>query len=230
MLCRLLTISTRLSSALLSLALTCLPAASRAADAAPGHPIKVACVGDSITQGVGTLHPDQESYPAQLQALQGSGWEVHNFGVGGRTLLRKADPLDFGRALKFAPEVVVIALGTNDSKTAIWAAHKEEFVADYVAAIKAFEALPGHPQVWACLPPPAFPGNWTITEEVIRDAVIPAIKKAAETAGIQVIDLQTPLLGSASLFPDKVHPNAEGAKKIAGLVAAQIGKGKATKP
>ena len=187
-------------------------------------PQKVACVGDSITQGVGTQDPATGSYPAQLQALMGSQWQVHNFGVGGRTLLRKADPLDHRPALEYLPNVVVIALGTNDSKTGVWSKHETEFVPDYVAMIQAFQALPSHPKVWACLPPPTFPGNWGITEDAIRDAVIPAIKKAAQETGIEVIDLHSPLLSSKALFPDAVHPNEEGAKRIAELIAKAISK------
>lgn len=64
--------------------------------------------------------------------------------------------------------MVILALGANDFKAAIWSALQSEFTADYVAAIRAFLALPSHPQVWACLPPPAFPGNWGIAGAVIR--------------------------------------------------------------
>ena len=169
--------------------------------AAAGHPLRLACVGDSITQGVGTLKPEEGSYPAQLQKLLGTGWAVQNFGVGGRTMLRKADPFDFGQ---------------------IWAAHQGEFVNDYVAAIKAFQALPSHPKVWVCLPPPAFPGNWSITDDVIREGIIPAVKKAAEATGVKWIDLHAPLAESGGMFPDKVHPTDAGAKRIAELVAKEI--------
>lgn len=210
---------------LLGCVLLSVPVASQAVDPATlGHPVRVACVGDSITQGVGTLKPAEGSYPAQLQTLLGAKWEVHNFGVGGRTMLRKADPFDFNSALQFAPDVVIIALGTNDSKTAIWGAHRGEFIDDYVAAVKAFQALPSHPQVYACLPPPAFPGNWSITEDVIRDGVIPSIQKAAQLTGIPVIDLHTQLLGSGGMFPDTVHPNEAGAKRLAELVSAGVMK------
>ena len=85
--------------------------------------IRVACVGDSITMGVGTTNPALQSYPAQLQELLGPSWAVTNFGVGGRTMLRKVDPFSFGRALKSNPDLVVIMLGVNDSKTNSWAIH-----------------------------------------------------------------------------------------------------------
>jgi len=137
-------------------------------------------------------------------------------------MLRSTDPLDFRPAQAADPDVVVILLGTNDSKLPGWTQHQGEFVHDYVAAVKAFQALPSHPRVWAGLPVPAFPGNWGITEEVVRDGVIPAIAKAAQEAGIPTIDLHTPLLGAKARFPDLVHPDVAGAKRIAELVAAAI--------
>jgi len=217
--------SIKLALTLLSLACLSVPEKCKAIDPSSfSHPIRVACVGDSITQGVGTQNPNEGSYPAQLQALLGKNWDVRNFGVGGRTLLRKADAYDYSGALACNPDAVVIALGTNDSKTEIWRAHQGEFVDDYVAMIKAFQALPSHPRVWVCLPPPAFPGNWGITEDALRDGVIPNIKKAAQLTGLPVIDLHTPLLGSKSLFPDAVHPNEAGAKRIAECVAAALAK------
>ena len=191
--------------------------ASQAAD-----PVRVACVGDSITQGIGIQNPQKDGYPAKLQEILGASWTVRNFGVGGRTMLRKADPFDHRPALASSPDIVIIALGTNDSKTGIWAGRKSEFVADYVAMIKEFQALPSHPKVWACLPVPAFPGNWGITENAIRNEVIPAIQEAAKITSVSVIDLHTPLLGNKPWFPDTVHPNEAGAKRIAELVGTAL--------
>ena len=201
----------------LVVALLLMPVDARATD-----PVRLACVGDSITQGVGTADPVKDSYPAQLQKLLGPAWKVQNFGVGGRTMLRKADPFDHRPALESGPAVVIIALGTNDSKSSKSGTFGSDFMADFVAMIKAFQALSSHPRVWACLPPPAFPGNWGITEDAIREAVIPAIKQAAQATGIGLIDLHTPLLESKALFPDRVHPNEEGAKRIAEIVAKTV--------
>lgn len=82
-------------------------------------PIRLACVGDSITQGDGLAADD--SYPSQLQALLGEEWKVGNFGVSGRTLLKKGDhpywtESAYQKALEFEPDVVIIMLGTNDTK------------------------------------------------------------------------------------------------------------------
>ena len=191
-------------------------------DAATPRRIRVACVGDSITMGVGTATPATQSFPAQAQAMLGDGWELINFGVGGRTLLRKADPLAFGRALRSEPDVVLIMLGVNDSKTNSWAIHKSDFVSDYIAAIREFQALPSRPVVMACLPTPAFPGNWGISGAVIADEIVPGIREAVKATGAVLVDTHTPLLDAKVLFPDKVHPNAEGARRIAGVVAAAL--------
>src|SRR4051812_7771397 len=91
------------------------------ADEKPDGKIKVACVGDSITFGAGIKDRDKNSYPAQLQGLLGSGYEVKNFGVSGATLLKEGDKpywkeKAFEAAKKFEPNIVIIKLGTNDSK------------------------------------------------------------------------------------------------------------------
>lgn len=201
--------------------------AASAVAAAFAAPEKIACVGDSITQGIGTTQAADksfpDSYPSQLQKLLGGKAEVLNFGVGGRTLLRKADPLAFGRALGSSPDKVVVMLGTNDSKPYAWGKHKEDFVPDYVAAVKSFQSLPTKPAVYVVLPPPVFKGGqWGITEKVIYDEVIPAIREVAERTGAKVIDAHTPFAADAALFPDRVHPNPDGAKKLAEIVAAGL--------
>src|SRR5579871_239964 len=97
------------------------------------RPVKLACVGDSITAGVGAS--PGKSYPDQLQALLGPKWQVKNFGVSGRTLLRQGDyPWWKESAYKdshdFQPDAVVIMLGTNDTKPQNWV-HLDQFDQDY---------------------------------------------------------------------------------------------------
>lgn len=52
-------------------------------------PVRVACIGDSITEGAGA--DKGKSWPEQLQGLLGASWKVGNFGLGGRTLLKQGD-------------------------------------------------------------------------------------------------------------------------------------------
>lgn len=83
--------------------------------------IRIACVGDSITYGAGIEERAKNSYPAQLQNLLGDRYQVENFGVSGRTLLKQGDKPywdepAYQNALKLKPDMVIIKLGTNDVK------------------------------------------------------------------------------------------------------------------
>lgn len=108
--------------------------------------IRVACVGDSITAGVGA---EGKAYPAQLGKMLGRKWEVRNFGISGCTLLNQGDnPYQkqgaFKAALADKPDVVIIMLGTNDTKPQNWK-HKDQFAADYKGLIGQFAKLPSKP-------------------------------------------------------------------------------------
>ena len=130
-------------------------------NAADTAKIKVACIGDSITFGAGIKDRDHNSYPAQLGKLLGEGWEVRNFGVNGHTLLKKGDhPYvnsgQYKAALAFQPDVVIIKLGTNDSKPNNWR-QKNAFIGDYLRMIDSFRKLESQPVVWLCKAVPVFP-------------------------------------------------------------------------
>jgi lysophospholipase L1-like esterase len=186
----------------------------------------VACVGDSITYGSGISNRNYNSFPAQLgRMLQkfDNQWQVQNFGVSGATLLRNADKpyvrqSAYNQALAAEPDAVIIKLGTNDSKPNNWI-HKDDFVSDYSSLIDAFAELPSKPKIWICYPVPAFNDNFGISNAVIKDEIIPLVSRIADLKGVEIIDLYTALSDASALFPDGIHPNAEGAKLIAEAIA-----------
>lgn len=189
-----------------------------------GSRIKVACVGDSITQGVGA--PADQSYPAQLGRKLGDRYEVRNFGNSGSTMLTSGDkPYNkqpqYQAMLEFKADVYVIKLGTNDTKPHNWA-KKEEFKSSAFAMIDAIRSANGIARIYVCLPVPAFPANFGITDEVIRNGVIPQLKEVALEKKTEVIDLYSTLTGQSALVPDKVHPNAEGYNRISDAVQHAI--------
>lgn len=188
-------------------------------------PIKVAFVGNSITQGPGRDNPN--SYPLQVGALLGDAYEVKNFGVSGRTLLRKGDypywnEPQFQQAKDFQPDVLLIKLGTNDSKPQNWA-HKEEFVKDYLDMIAEFRAhMPKDGKVYVIFPVPVTRVNFGINPEVMNNEQRLMLFEIVQKSGAEVIDLYTPLMDKPELLPDGVHPNTEGLTIMAQVIARRI--------
>jgi acyl-CoA thioesterase-1 len=205
--------------------IACTPAPQQALGTAD-RAIRVAAIGNSITYGHGIEDREHNSYPAQLGRLLGEGYAVRNFGVSGRTMLKHGDfpywnEQDFQEALAWEPDVVVIKLGTNDTKPQNWH-YRDEFVADYEAMIDVFAALPSKPTIWICYPVPAFEERFSIRASVISEEVIPMIDQIAAHKQVSIIDLYDALDGRGDLFPDGIHPNTEGAGLIAEAVAEVI--------
>lgn len=190
------------------------------------QPVKIACVGDSITQGVGAQ--SGKSYPSQLQALLGDGYVVGNFGVSARTLLRKGDfpywnEKKYRAALEMQPDVVIIMLGTNDTKPHNWK-HEREFAKDCRDLAKSFLDLPSKPRVFLCRPCPVpGQGNFGINEENVQKE-IPRIEAVAKELGCGVIDMHAALEKHPEMLPDRVHPNTAGAAEMAKAAAAAVRK------
>ncbi len=198
----------------------------RAAAAPASTAIRVACIGDSITAGSGAKDRRIGPYPAQLQVLLGSGYKVQNFGVGGATMGRTGDkPYDkqaaYKAALAFKPQLVVIKLGTNDSKAHNWA-KKDDFLPSAKALLAAVRESNPEAKIWLCLPAPCFPGNFGITDAVVSEGIIPALKQLAEEEKLTTIDLYAALKTHGDYFPDKVHPNDNGYRIIAAVIAKAL--------
>jgi lysophospholipase L1-like esterase len=204
------------------LSLLCAAVAALSA-ARADEPVRLACVGDSITAGYGLSNAAQDSYPAQLGRLLGSGWEVRNFGVSGATLMHAGDmPYDkqwaLAPALEWKADVVVIALGTNDTKDWNIGAHADDFLPSYRALIDRFRKANPQAKIFLCLPPPAFPEAMGIRNSVLEKDILPKIRQVAQAEKLPLIDLHAPLANAGAEFPDKIHPNPDGAAEIAALV------------
>ena len=180
---------------------------------------KVACVGDSITEGAGAR--EGKSYPTQLQAMLGDEWEVLNFGVGGRTLMKSGDrpyweEEAYQEALESEADVVILMLGTNDSRPKNWE-HKAEFERDYRKLVASFQKMESEPKIYVCRPCPVVGGVSKIAgineAAVAEQRVI--IDRLAVEMGVGVIDMYGALEKFPKLQPDTVHPNAKGARKLA---------------
>ncbi|HQM37271.1 MAG TPA: GDSL-type esterase/lipase family protein, partial [Candidatus Marinimicrobia bacterium] len=188
--------------------------------------IRIACVGNSITEGNAMATKTLDAYPVALGRYLGAGYEVKNCGVSGTTLLKKGDyPIWneklFAEALNFNPNIVTIMLGTNDSKPYNWI-YKGEFISDYLAMIDTFRQLSSRPEIYICLPLPAFSGAWDIRDSIIVNDIIPMIRQIADSANVNLIDLHTPFLDKSSLMPDGIHPLIEGSDLIARILMEEL--------
>ena len=185
--------------------------------------VRVACIGNSITDGMGIMNSDAKGYPAQLQQKLGNGYDVKNFGVSARTMMNKGDlpymnELAWKDAQAFNPNIVIIKLGTNDSKTHNWAHGAEEFRQSMQAMVDTLKSLPSKPQIYLCSPIPAFRDIWTISDSTIVNGEMPVIQKLVKKNKCQFIDLHSLYTYANLMQPDGIHPTAKGAGKIAEIV------------
>ncbi|HEY1113670.1 MAG TPA: GDSL-type esterase/lipase family protein [Chitinophagaceae bacterium] len=221
------------SSFLKSFFLAILPMSTGFVWALPA-PVKVACIGNSVTFGAGLKHRETTSYPAVLQQLLGGKYTVRNFGHSGATLLRKGHnpyfkTTAFREALTFVPDIAIIHLGLNDTDPRNWPAYRDEFAANYAWLIDTFRK--GNPEViiYISKMTPIFHDHprfrsgtrdwfWQIQE------LIPQIAAANKTG---LIDFHTPLHSRPDLFPDALHPNEVGAsimaKSVYGAISGDYG-------
>ncbi len=180
---------------------------------------KIAFIGNSITEGSGLPQPRIQAYPAQLSNMLNSDWQIGNFGVSGRTMLKKGDyPIwkeaKFKEALAFEPNIVVIMLGTNDSKYYNWA-YKADFYKDYVSMIDTFANLPSKPEIYICYPLKVFKRLYDINDTVIHDEIIPIVHQISLDKNLKIIDFYTPTSTKPEIFADGIHPNVGGAHFVA---------------
>ena len=218
---------------------------------------RVACLGNSITDGYGIDMASAYGYPAQLQKKLGQDYWVRNFGVSSRTMLNKGDfpymnEPAWRDALAFNPDVVIIKLGTNDSKPENWQ-YGSEFKQDLeqmiftlrpdlkqyadmpakkvqkamakakAKAAKAGKNDPARPQIYLCTPIPAFKPTWNINDSVIVNGVIPIQQEVAAKYGLKVIDLHTLYANDGDkMVDDGIHPNDKGAVRMADIIAEAL--------
>lgn len=204
---------------LLLLVPLCCPGVSAAQEV-----IRVACIGDSITAGFG-IPKDRQTYPQHLQEKLGPGYLVENFGASGFALQKLSNApylktKQWQRALEFLPDIAVVVLGTNDSKPKNFG-NTGAFRDDARGLIRELRALSSHPRVLIGLPPPVFKTNFTINEENMMQ-IRAMLKEVAGGEGVETVDLFTPMEVQSRLFPDGIHPNAEGVAVLAGLVSEAV--------
>lgn len=184
--------------------------------------IKVACVGDSITYGCTVGNWRKNNYPTVLGNLLGENYCVNNYGYTNRTATKSADyPYTdeklYKQSLDFNPDIVLIMLGSNDSKKENW--DKEKYMNDLGDIVDRYLALKPEIKVYLLVPPPVFEIGgkvlYRLRKDIIDSEICPAVKEIADKKGIACINLYSTFENKKELFSDGVHPNAQGCRILA---------------
>ncbi|MFV0520889.1 MAG: GDSL-type esterase/lipase family protein [Mangrovibacterium sp.] len=188
--------------------------------------VKIACVGDSITEGALTSKFTRTSYPMQLQEMLGNNYEVLNAGRVGATMLRSGNlpywnTNDLQNTFRYRPDIIILKLGTNDTKPNHWDA--ELFKEDYQAMVDTLNTISSSPKIYLCIPVPVFKSGGGINDSILTTSIIPIIKEIAHKNELPIIDAYSGLLDCSSSFPDGIHPNDNGAKRLAEIVKEGLG-------
>lgn len=189
--------------------------------------LRIACVGDSITEGYGLAVQSKTSYPVMLDSILGPKYAVLNSGRSATTLQKKGDfPYwickEFSNVFGYKPNIIIIKLGTNDTKPNNW--HADKYEQDYQAMIDTFKTISSKPEIYVCLPVPVFKTKWGINDSTVVHGIIPIIEKLAKKNKLSVIDLHKGMSNEGVNFFDSIHPNEKAVKMMAAIIAEKISK------
>lgn len=174
----------------------------------PGAAIKILAFGDSLTAGKDLEDPDTQAYPAFLEKAlkaKGRGVSVINAGHSGDTTFDGLARLDYSLAEK--PQVVIIALGSNDTFQGKTLKDIESNLSELVRRSKAAGAvvvlagMKTFPNLG-----PFYAGGY--------DKLFPRV--AEKQGAILVPFMLQDVAGAAGLnLSDGIHPNPQGHERIA---------------
>lgn len=189
----------------------------------------VSCVGDSITFGLGVFpFRRKRSYQAFLAELMGEDYTFFNYGLTNRTLLPVGKDYYFNEKIgKIAwntpADILIFMLGTNDSKRTLW--DEDLFEKKYFDVIEHYKQMGCFKQIYIMIPPRVFdenPGKRGCNTEIIREKIIPIVRRVAAACDVELIDLYSLTEQHSEWFPDKLHPNRDGNRAIAEEIAKHM--------
>jgi len=166
----------------------------------------VAFLGDSLTAGPGLS--TKETFPAIIQQkISGESlpWIVQNSGVSGDTTSLALSRLNW--ALKPNPKILVVALGSNDGLRGLSIDVMEKNIREIVSRAK-------QRGIKVILVGQKLPLNFPADYRKRFAGVFPRIARQYRIPLVPFM-LEGVALNEQFVLEDGVHPNAEGAKKIA---------------
>lgn len=193
-----------------------------AASAASAENVRIAALGDSLTQGYGLIQ--QESFTAQLQAwLDTEGVEatIVNAGVSGDTTAGGLSRVDW----TLTPDIdaMIVALGGNDVLRGLAPEEARKNLTGILDAAAAKE-------VPVLLVGITVPNNYGADYKTEFEAIYPTLSETYDTLYFESFlgplldgkDMATVL--SEDMQPDGVHPNGQGVARIVAAMGPLVAK------
>ena len=172
--------------------------------------LRIACVGDSITYGVGASNRTKTAYPAMLQTKlkekrPDKNFVVLNYGrsrayainnaevdykyASAQSVAYTASP-EYNSSLRSKPNIVLIMLGANDAYTV---AQNKDAAKKYTEALEklvnTYRGLETSPEVYLLLCTDRFDTAQRIKD--LKNVILPAIEQVAKKLECPVIDMFT---------------------------------------
>lgn len=197
----------------------------------------LAVVGDSITEGSGATNFYLDNYPAQLQSRLGGSYNVINFGLSGRTVRTDLPPENGAPSAwlhnpqwegvqAIVPDIAIVKLGTNDSKTSnVPATTHENFKQALNSLIDELLSVNPDMEIFLCTSAYVYKMQWNISNENVANIIVPVQKEIAAERHFPLIDFYTITQNKSSLFPDGVHPSSKGYTMFAEVLQKVILEG-----
>eukprot|EP00928_Gymnodinium_smaydae_P019157 TRINITY_DN17324_c0_g1_i1.p1 TRINITY_DN17324_c0_g1~~TRINITY_DN17324_c0_g1_i1.p1 ORF type:complete len:1947 (-),score=220.81 TRINITY_DN17324_c0_g1_i1:189-5807(-) len=206
---------------------TCLHRATKST----AEQVRIAFIGDSITQG-DQIRAD-ESFPHLLQLKLGESFTVMNLGVSGSTMSALGSieegtcPASFRStpqwqmALESDADIFFICLGAYDAKSYNW--DPARYRSDYTAMVHTLQRRHPRSTVVLVIPPPLVQdGAYSMSKFVINyelPSIIRSISRNAELPyePIDMIDLfgGATLPDQSLILGDGFHPSEQGHERVA---------------
>jgi lysophospholipase L1-like esterase len=219
-------------SAVLSAALVMALWASRVSICAE-PPIRIVCLGDSVTKAVRPGVTADETFCAVLeQQLRAGGRDVAviNAGIGGNTTADGLARFEID-VLAHEPNFVVIMFGLNDSWIDDGQTRSRLTVDQYRSNLATMVQRLRDRGVETILmtPNPAIAPKYPAARNVTLKPYVNVVRELAQREQLPLVDVYRRIAEMAiegvdlnSLFTDAMHPNPAGQKLIAGMLAAQF--------
>ncbi len=209
--------------------------------------VKIACVGDSITDGV-INGGRQDSYPTTMQNLLGTNsYDIQNFGGSGATaqyieylrlnanegdrerqyrVLRKSM---YEQSIAYNGDVVIIGLGANDSavnEPVRWLSNYN-FIDQYIDLIREYQSLPSKPAVYITTTTARY--DQAVATVLIQENMRYIEQVIADITGAEIIDLNTLMdymfkSTATEYSSDRLHPTAKGYHEMGKIIADEVTK------